>query len=138
MAGQQLTHLPEEADVRAILAGIAGIITVMVVVVGGTFAAAALLAPDPEALTPAYLGANLAISLLGAVVGGIMAARIEPRRPWLAGGVTAAIMALLAVPGGFEPAPGQPGGYPLGVFLIGLAGLALGVLLQQRWGSDPG
>lgn len=119
---------------RSIASVIGGLACIVVIVTAGTLAASAALAGPGGDLTSAYLMANLLVSLAAAAAGAAVVVRLAPGRPLLHVGLLAAALVLLAVPGGFDPAPGQPGWYPPVVLGLGLAGIGLGAL----WSTSRG
>lgn len=109
----------------------------VLVVIAGTMVASVLLAGPDGSVTRAYLGANLGVSLGGAVLGGWVVVRLSPR--WALGhaGVLAAILVVLTLPSLQSPAGGQPAWYPSAILTIGVVGVAIGAGLAGAMGSDP-
>lgn len=125
--------------IRTLAAVVIGLLVLVLVVGIGTAAAAALLLsapPDglPAQLTPAYLAANLLLSFLAAVAGGLAAGFVARRSSIVAVRICAALVFALAIiamlaPGG--AAPGQPGWYPVLLALIGPIGVLAGGWLRR-------
>jgi hypothetical protein len=124
----------------SILSVVAGFVAMSVLVMAGTIALTAALVPggvaamrasaQPAAPTRPYLAANLALSLVAAVVGGWVTARLAPRAP---GGHLIALGALLLVMGvvsaRMPQAHLQPPWYRVTIPIVGIAGVGLSALL---------
>lgn len=120
---------------RSVGAVIVGFVASAVLVVLGTLGAALALAGPDGAPTPAYLAANLAVSLGAALSGGGTAAWVARRRPLLHAGVLALIMAAMSLPGLGRPAAGQPTWYPAALLVIGAGGALAGGWWASRRAS---
>jgi hypothetical protein len=119
---------------RSALTIVGGLVALFVVVLLGTLVATWLLAGAGGEVTPGYLAANLAVSWVAAAIGGALVVRYAPRRPLLHAGILGFCLLVLGLLGGFEPAAGQPAGYPLVVLLLGLCGIAVGAWWSWRAG----
>jgi hypothetical protein len=126
---------------RSIAAVVAGFGFMASTVMVGSIIATALFIPagitaaqggGAAASIPAlYVAANLAVSLLGAVMGGWLSARIGSIAPLAHALALAIVTAVLAAYSAFQaPNNGQPGWYPLVVGIIGVAGVLLGGKLR--------
>lgn len=94
--------------------------------------------PAPE-MRPAYLAANVAVSAMGAVMGGWLAARIGAFAPFTHAAVLAAIVAVLSVATMLDaPAAGQPRWYPIALSTIVVAGVLLGGKLRAAAAAAAG
>lgn len=125
---------------RSIIAVLVGYLALALIVgLGVTAAAIATLgtaAPSPAIqLTPTYLAANLAVSFLGAVVGGFVAARLARTSQFMHAAFLAGILVILglitALTGG-QTALGQPLWYGWTIPLVGGLGALLGGWLHTR------
>ena len=121
---------------RSVGAVLAGLVAVMLIVIAGTLISVAVSGAAKGEPTRGYLVLNLAVSALGAILGGAVVAWLAPRRPWAHVAALAALMILLALPG-LSGAPGQPAFYPLGVLSVGLLGVVLGAAIVPRDGTPP-
>lgn len=124
---------------RSILVVAGGFAAIMATVIAGTFlatlafmpggASAMLTPPAPGTLLPTgYLAANLVVSLVGAVVGGWLAARFAKGSPMAHAAALASIILLMSVPELFkadEP-NGPPGWYRPILPVLGVTGAFLG------------
>lgn len=115
--------------VMALLVGAASLIGVVVV---GTIAATVLLATPEGEVTTAYLAANLGVSFLAAAGAGYVTVQLAPSRPMIHAAGLAALIVVLSIGSGSQPAPGQPSWYPLLMPLLGLAGVAIGAVMSER------
>lgn len=123
---------------RSLITVIGAFACVAFVVVVGTLLATVAFPSQGGEISSAYLAANLAVSFAAAIIGGAIAARFAPRRPLIHAGAVAALMVLLSLAGGTGSAPGQPEWYPVGVLLLGLAGVAVGALwVGSRTHREP-
>jgi hypothetical protein len=120
---------------RSLAALIGAVVAIAVTVVVGTVIATTLFASPDGSVTGHYLAASMAVSLAAAVLGGGLVARLAPSRPIVHATVLAIVLALLALPGLGNPAPGQPPWYPSAILGIGIAGVALGALVAGRWSA---
>ncbi len=112
------------------------IIATQLFIPGGMRAAAAGAAP--AAVPPLYLAANLALSFIGAVFGGWLAARIGDRAPMAHAAALAALTALLAIISASQTVAGpQPSWYAAVVGTIGVVGVLAGGKLRSA-AADPG
>lgn len=130
--------------VRSIAAVIGGFVGLVVIVMVGTLAATAMLVPgglsagmsQPPTGVPvprAYLAANLLVSLLGAIAGGWITARLAWSSPGTHVLILAGIMLAMSIATLMQGAQeGQPGWYPLAIAAIGLAGVLMGGSLVRR------
>ena len=112
--------------VRSVVAVIGGYAAMVVVVIVGTLLATRMLAGTDGSLTAGYLVANLAVSLAGAVLAGVVAMRLAPRRPEVHVWILAGLVVLAALPGILRPAPGQPVGYVWILPVLAVVGILLG------------
>jgi hypothetical protein len=125
---------------RSIGAVIAGFAAMAIVVVVGVAAAARMFIPGdaPSAgsgsampqLTSSYMVANIAVSVIAAVLGGYLTARIGLRAPMAHGmalGILVVVMGIATALG--SPNDGQPGWYRVALPLLGLTGVLLGATL---------
>ncbi len=122
---------------RSIVAVLAGMALMTALVLAGTLVAATNLGGPGGEVTDAYLAANFAVSALAAMVGGAVAARLAPHRPWLHVAAMALFMVVLTgtdVRGGGD----RPAYYPVMVLTFGLVGLAVGGWLIARRGESVG
>lgn len=127
---------------RTFIAVISGFLAMTLLVIAGTVAATALLVPGglhavqgqaaPAHLPPAYLAANLAISLAAAVAGGWLAARLAATAPLAHAAALAGVVLVMSV--GSMPAahPGQPAWYGWAIAVVGAAGALAGGWLRLR------
>lgn len=133
--------------VRGIGSVVAGYVTMVVVVMVGTFMLVATLVPggvatmkkmrdDPTAMTPtpAYLASNLVLSLLAAIAGGwvtmlIAGAPFERKLMALA----ALVLVMGVVSARMQSSRAQPGWYNVVIPVVGVLGVLLsGVLFGGR------
>lgn len=122
--------------IRSILALLGGFLLMAALVIIGTFAAAALLAPDgiPNAT---YLIANLLLSFLAAIAGGYGCAWIAGRAPRLHAAMLALIVLVLGLVS--EGRSAQPHWYPLLIPFLGALGVMIGAwLVRGRNNLDRG
>lgn len=121
---------------RSIAAVGAGLVSMFLVVIVGTLIASSA-AEEGAVPGRAYLAANLVISFLGAFGGGSISFSLAPSRPWLHTFALAGLLLILTGISGLQPAPGQPGFYPLVILLLGLGGVAAGGwTISQRVGES--
>lgn len=126
---------------RSIGAVVGGFAAMTLIVMVTTPVAARLLGADVAGagLTTAYLVANLGLSAVAAVVGGLLAAGLAPRRPvmhalYLAGAVLGiGVLSILLVD---VPEAGQPEWYPAVAVCVGFVGVMLGGCLRSRRSGD--
>lgn len=133
-------------SVAAILAGygfmaltvMVGIIIATALFVPGGVPAAMSGAP-PASLPVAYLAANLGISLLGAVLGGWITARIAVFAPFGHAAALAAIVATLTIlSAAMGPAGSQPVWYPIVIGILGVVGVLAGGMLRAAAAAAGG
>jgi hypothetical protein len=130
---------------RSVLSVIEGYVVMAVVVMLGTLAATAALVPGGLAamknaqaggtITPGrnYLAANLLISLIGAILGGWVTARVAIYSPMIHVGILALLIVVMSVASARKQGTaGQPSWYPMTITVLGIAGVLLGGLLQAR------
>lgn len=117
----------ENAMGRSIVAIASAVGALLLIVIIGTVAAAAVFPAADGVLSGSYLAANLGVSLVAAAVAGAGAARLAPRRPLAHAGAVVLVLLALSVSGG-SAADGQPDWYPLTVLLLGVLGVAGGAL----------
>jgi hypothetical protein len=80
--------------------------------------------------------ANLAVTGVGAVIGGWLTARTAPGSPYAHAAALAAIIAVIALPTSTgAPAASQPGWYPAAIGLIAVLGVLLGGKLRAAAAS---
>lgn len=134
--------------IRSIAAIIAGFGFMASTVMVGTIIATALFIPGgltaasagavPASLPLGYLAANLTVSLLGAVLGGWLAARIATHAPFAHAIVLAAIVASLSIATLMSAPQGpQPAWYSVTVGAIGALGVLLGGWLRASAAIAP-
>lgn len=124
--------------IRSIFAVVGGFVVVMVVVYAGTLAGTELLHPGglaaaqdkpPEATPQSYYAFNVVISLMGAVLGGWVTARMAPSHEMLHVFTLAGLMILMALPsvlGYGETAHLQPDWYKWLLPVLGAGGALFG------------
>jgi predicted MFS family arabinose efflux permease len=130
---------------RSVLSVIEGYVVMAVVVMIGTIAATAALVPGGLAamknakasppITPSrnYLAANLLISLIGAILGGWVTARVAIYSPMIHVGILALlIVAMSFLSARKQGSTGQPSWYPMTIAVLGIAGVLLGGVLAAR------
>jgi hypothetical protein len=128
---------------RSFLAIFGGLVCMVLTVMLGTLAAAALFIPGgmgamsgatPHALPQGYLAANLVVSLLAAVAGGWLTARLSPHSPRAHTFTLAALVAAMSIFTVMAEGrqPGQPGWYAGVVAVLGIGGVILGGVLGKR------
>jgi hypothetical protein len=126
---------------RSISAVLGGYVAMAGLVLGGTAIAAAALVPGGlDAMrTPAtgplpnsYLSANVAVSLLAAVVGGWVAAAIAQSNAGFHVAALAALILLMGAVSGRTAGAKQPSWYPWAIPLVGVVGVTLGWALRVR------
>jgi hypothetical protein len=126
---------------RSIAAVVAGFGFMASTVMVGSIIASALFVPSgmtgaqgggaPAAMPVLYVAANLLFSLLGAVMGGWLAARIGAFAPLSHAIALAIVTAVLAAMSALHPGDGaQPAWYPPVVGILGVAGILLGGKLR--------
>lgn len=137
VSGAAVTVTPVSALLRTFLALVAGFVAATIGVLAFTALSVFVffggdMTAEP---TPPYLAFNLAYTLVFAVVGGWVAARVARERPLLHGFLLAAVMISLSIPSAIEggPQPGQPTWYPWALVLIAGVGAPTGALIRQ-WG----
>lgn len=138
--------LASPSMLRGILAVLGAYVAIALVVMVGTAVATISLVPGGLAAmrasangTPlpapsaAYLGVNLVISLLAALLGGWIVMRFSPA-PGLQWAVILAVLLLVlsAALGSRGPQGGQPNWYPYVIALVGAAGVMAGASLYPR------
>jgi hypothetical protein len=134
---------------RSVAAIVAGYGFMAVTVTVGIIIATALFAPAgmPPAengtaasrLPVAYLAANLVISLLGAVLGGWLTARIAAFAPFGHAAALAAIVATLTIlTVATAPAGTQPAWYPIVIGSLGVVGVLGGGMLRAAASATRG
>jgi len=129
---------------RGALAVLAGFVSMSVLVMIGTFAAArafflsglaAMRARQAPTTPPplSYLAANLALSFAAAVAGGWVTARLAPGAHRGHADALAIVVLLMAAPAIVRgrAQPGQPTWYPQVIAAIGVAGVVIGGMLFQ-------
>ena len=131
---------------RSILSVVAGFMTMTVIVMLGTVALMAGMVPGGmKAMrdrgksgagamptpTSRYLVANIVLSLVAAVAGGWVTARLAPSAPMSFVGLLCAVVLVMGVLSARMPgAESQPGWYRVGIPLIGVVGALAGGLLR--------
>lgn len=125
---------------KSVLSVIAGFLTMAIVVMLGTFAAAAALLPGglaavrnsqgpPPSQSGTYLLANLAVSFIAAVLGGWVAARLAPGSPKahvIALAVLVVLMSIATAVTQKAATSNQPGWYPITIAVLGVVGVLVG------------
>ncbi|MDB4907755.1 MAG: hypothetical protein JWO05_2539 [Gemmatimonadetes bacterium] len=140
---------------RSILSVVAGFLTMTVIVMVGTMALMAGMVPGGmKAMrdrmrkaggaggagamptpTPRYLAANIALSLLAAIAGGWVTARIAPTSPMSYVGLLCAVVLVMGVLSARMPgSEAQPGWYRAGIPVVGVVGAVMGGLLRSGVG----
>jgi len=124
---------------RSVAAVLGGFIAMAIVVMVGTMAASATLLPGRlsrmQSGAPAggvsrrYLIANLAVSLLAAAIGGVLAARIAGSHPMVHVVVLAALVLLMSAVSARGNSADQPSWYPRVIAMIGVGGVLIGGLV---------
>jgi hypothetical protein len=102
-----------------------GTFALMATMVPGGLAAMRNRNPESPSPTPAYLAANLALSLLAAVLGGVVTRKLAPASPdghLLALGC--AVVAMGVVSAVHPGSQRQPGWYKVVIPIVGLIGVA--------------
>ena len=134
---------------RSIVAILAGFGFMASTVMVGSIIATAVLGPGGAGappggspateMQPGYLVANAAVSALGAIVGGWLAARIGAFAPFTHAVVLAAIVAVLSLATILDaPAAPQPRWYPIALSTIVVAGVLLGGKLRAAAAAAAG
>ena len=114
---------------RTIAAIVAGFGFMASTVMVGSIITTALFAP--ASMPVFYMTANLGVSLIGAVMGGWLAARIGASAPLAHAAALAALTAVLSVFSAWHAVDSaQPAWYPLVIGIIGVAGVLLGGKLR--------
>ena len=129
---------------RSIICVVAGFIVVMVVVTAGTAATTELIVPGglfgaaaaPATELPAnYFAANLTVSIMAAVLGGWVTARMAPSREMLHVLALSGLIILMSIPGimGYDQSQVvQPVWYVYLLPVLGVGGVLLGGWLRSR------
>ncbi len=119
-------------SIRAVLAGYALVAALVIV---ATLVASKVL-PEP---TTTYLVLNLSYSLVFAVIGGYVTARIAPHSPLIHAGALAAIFLFVSFAASLLSAAAetaafiaQPSWYPFVVALLGAGGVVVGGFVYQQ------
>lgn len=129
---------------RSIAAVVAGFGFMVSTVMAGTIVAGRLFLPAGVAAGAAsvpgtYLAISLALSFVGAVVGGWLAARIGNAAPMAHAGALAVVTIVLAVAAARSPAPGpQPAWYAMAVGVLSAAGALAGGRLRASAAAPGG
>jgi hypothetical protein len=127
---------------RSVVAIVGGFWFIAATVWAGTLVAARVLVPGyggtmPPALPVAYQAALLAVSGLGSLMGGWLAARIAPFAPFTHAAVLAAIDAAMSVNLLIKPPDGPPlRAYAVANAVIGVLGVLLGGKLRAAAAAD--
>ena len=111
-------------SLRILAAVVAGYVAIALIVIVVTSAAASLLVPAGAMPGSDYLVANLSISCLAAVAGGVVASAVARDDSMLATLLLAALVLFLGL--AMESGAGQPGWYGLAIPLVGAFGVLLG------------
>lgn len=124
--------------IRSMFAVVGGFVVVMAVLLGGTAVGTQLIFPGglagavgapPEATPPTYYALNIVVSLMGAVLGGWVTARMAPGREMAHVFALALLMIFMSLPtvlGYGETAHLQPIWYKWLLPVIGVGGALLG------------
>jgi hypothetical protein len=127
---------------RSIAAVVAGFGFMASTAMVGTILATALFMPGPPtsgAVPALYLAMKLGTTLIGAIFGGWIAARIALSAPMAHALALAALTAVLSVASAQQTAPsGQPVWYPILVGILGVAGILLGGKLRTAAAAAGG
>lgn len=126
--------------IRSVLSVVAGFAVMTVCVMGFTLAAMVVLYPGRPLDAPidpsgAWIAVNLAYSLLAAVAGGWVTAKIATRARMGHAGALALVVLAMSVVGrlaGESASGAQPGWYPVVVTAVGIGGVLIGGYLAAR------
>ena len=129
---------------RSIICVVAGFVVVMAAFVAGTAAATELIVPGGlmdsaigrrSALPPGYFAAKLAVTTVGAALGGWVTARMAPSREMTHVAALAVLVFLMALPGllGYGDAQvDQPAWFIYMLPILGVPAAILGGWLRSR------
>ena len=130
---------------RSIGAVLGGFVAMAIVVMIGTMAATAAFVPggiqtmrngaSGGTVPPRYLVANLSVSLVAAIAGGIVTTRIAGTARWPHAIVLAVFVAVMSVVSARQSAgtaTGQPAWYGRAIAAIGIGGVLIGGLIGAR------
>ena len=127
---------------QSILSIVVGYLVMAIIVMIGTIAAAAALVPGglsamrraegPPAPTKNYLYANLALSLVAAIVGGWLTARMAPFAPFTHVAALAVLIVAMALISAKYQAARQPSWYSWTIAIVGVAGVLIGGICELR------
>ncbi len=112
--------------VKSIIAVVAGYAAMAILVIITTMLAAAFLLNDPNEVTSAYLVVNLILSLISAVVGGWITAKLAPNNKKRHVQILAGLIIVLGLLSLTQTLIGQPVWYPWVIMLIGAGGALYG------------
>jgi uncharacterized BrkB/YihY/UPF0761 family membrane protein len=112
--------------VKSIVAVVAGYAVMAVLVIITTMLAAAFLLNDSSEVTSSYLVVNLILSLISAVVGGWVTAKLAPNNKKRHVQMLAGLIVVLGLLSLTQTVAGQPAWYPWVIMLIGAAGALYG------------
>jgi len=117
---------------RSFVAVIAGLAVCFVLVMVGTAAAmAAFGLRMGDVPSPAYLATNLSVSLVAAILGGFVCARIARARELVHAAAAAAVLVALSFVSGADAGTHQPRWYLPVVTTLSVGGILLGTLAQM-------
>lgn len=134
---------------RSIICVVAGFVVVMAAFVAGTAATTELIVPGglmdaatgPRSeLPPTYFAAKLAVTTVGAVLGGWVTARMAPSREMAHVGALAVLVLLMSLPGllGYGDAQmDQPAWFIYMLPVFGISAAILGGWLRSRVVVEP-
>lgn len=124
--------------IRSVLAICAGFGTMVAIVTAGTFALVATMTPggfaamrDPALRSsftpkPSYLAANLSLSLIAAIAGGLVTLRLAPNAPTFHLVALGSVIGVMGIVSAFSSgATIQPRWYRFVIPLVGIVGIAV-------------
>jgi len=127
---------------QSVLSVVVGYLVMAIIVMIGTIALAAAIIPGglsgmrnaqaPPPPSKGYLYANLALSLVAAVVGGWLTARMAPNAPFTHAAVLAAFVVAMGVVSARNEKARQPSWYPWTIAIVGVAGVLIGGVCELR------
>lgn len=128
--------------VRSIGSVVAGYLAMAVIVMIGSVAAAGAMIPGGFAAARNlqgqpprnYLYANFILSLVAAIFGGWLSARMAPANPMAHAATLAAFLLVMSVVSAKKQSRNQPAWYPWTIAAIGVGGVFLGGL-WELWSS---
>src|SRR2546421_10718152 len=123
---------------QSIASVVAGYFAMAVIVIFGTIAATAATIPggltaakDPDLVPPrSYLIANLALSLVAALLGGWLCARLAPGNPLIHAAALVGLLIVMSAISAKSQGRNQPPWYPWTIGVIGAAGGIISALRE--------